>query len=381
MTALLVLSGLLLPFWWVTLLKAARAARRRTGDWVTADEPLAVAEPRPKVSILIAARDEEGKVGPCVDSLRAQTYPNFEVIIVDDRSSDRTFDEAKQHAGTDERFTVIRTEALPEGWFGKPHALGLAAARATGEWLLLTDADTLHRERSVENGLAFALRNHADAVSLVGEIVHPTTISNLVTPQLYAIIAASIERKRRTDGETFSTACGGWFLIARAALDRAGGMEGVKAEVAEDRALARELSRSGARYAFGVGAPALWRTTSYATLAEIHRGFARNVHLQLNGLPRLAALSLLIWLLALTPTATAVATVLSFDALPAAAALFGLLQYVFVLWVQAYVRRLSHTRWWLAPLAPVGGLLAWLLLMRWSFGRARIEWKGRTYPA
>jgi chlorobactene glucosyltransferase len=376
---LLLMSALLVPFWLLTFAKAARAVRRRTDEWVTADDQPALPTPAPKVSILVAARNEEANVGACIASLCAQTYPSFEIIVVDDRSEDRTFEIAG--ATGDEHVRVLRAHELPEGWHGKPHALHLAAQNATGEWLLLTDADTVHRERSVANGIAFASSKGVEAISLLGEMVHPTLISNLVTPQLYAILAAMLERKKRKGLDSSETwgASGGYFLMTRAAFDRAGGMERVRHQIAEDKALARELHRSGTKYAFGLGAPALWRTTSYRTLAEIDRGFARNDYFRGIGAAKALGLTLLLWILALTPTATLLGTLVSWSDLSRAAAVFGVVQYVLVLSVQAYVRAISKTRWYLAPLAPVGALLAWVLLMRWSFGGAPIEWKGRTY--
>jgi glycosyltransferase involved in cell wall biosynthesis len=380
MSVLLLLALLLTPFWALTLVKALRAVRVKSGDWVTANDRLTISDPAPPVSVLVAARNEEATLGRCLESLRAQTYPRFEVIVVDDRSEDRTYEVAKEQADSDPRITVLRAEELPDGWFGKPHALHLAASRATGDWLLLTDADTFHRERSIENGIAFALARGADAVSLVGEMIHPTLVPNLVTPQLYALLAASVERKKRKRMDTHEIwgACGGYFLMTRAAFDRAGGMERVKGEIAEDAALARELHRANTKYAFGVGSPALWKTTSYRTLAEIHRGYARNESFRLSG-AKAFGFTLLIWLLALTPIMTALGTLLVWDRLSLIERAFGLGQYAFVLVVQATVRRISRTRWWLAPLAPIGALLAWLLVMSWSFGRGPIVWKGRTY--
>jgi cellulose synthase/poly-beta-1,6-N-acetylglucosamine synthase-like glycosyltransferase len=378
-SVLLLLSALLLPFWLLTLVKAVRAVRRRTDDWVTADD---VVQPSPDaVSILIAARNEELTIGACLESLRAQTHPSFEVIVVDDRSEDETSRVVRAHAEVDPRIIPMRADSLPEGWYGKPHALHLAAQRAKGAWLLLTYADTFHRETSVANGLAFAKRKGVDAASVVGEMIHPSIVSSLVTPQLYALLAASIERKKRSDPQSIWTACGGWFLIRREAFDRAGGMERVKSAISEDLALARELAKIGAKYAFGIGAPALWRTTSYATLGEIHRGYARNENLRMDGAAKAIGLTLLIWLLALTPIATFLGALMTWDRLPPSWAVFGVVQYGCVLLVQGFVRKVSRARWWLAPLAPLGALLAWMMMMSWSFGRRSIEWKGRTYAA
>lgn len=374
-TVLVSLAAALLPFWVLALVKAVRAKRRRE-DWVTAEDRLALPSPSPKVSVLIAARNEEATIGPCLDAFLAQTYPTFEVIVVDDRSEDRTYEVAMERA-SDERLKVRRSGELPEGWNGKPHALHLAAAEADGEWLLLTDADTVHRPRSIENGIAYAKLRGADAVSTVGEMIHPSLISNLVTPQLYAILAATLERKKRRGEQTHEVwgACGGYFLMTREAFDRAGGMEGVKDAIAEDAALAKRLHETGAKYAFGLGAPALWRTESYRSLAEIYRGYARNESFRLGSGAKLLGLTLLMWTLALVPTAAMLGALWTDRYL-----LLGIGQYAVVLFVQANVRRLSRTKWWLAPLAPVGALLAWGMLAGWFFrGGAPITWKGRVY--
>lgn len=375
MAILVSLAWALLPFWVLALVKAVRAKRRRE-DWVTAEDHLEVPPPAPEVSVLVAARNEEQTIGPFLDGFAAQTYPRFEVIVVDDRSEDRTFEVAKAH-GVDGRVKVLRSGELPKGWNGKPHALHLAAAEASGDWLLLTDADTVHRPRSIENGLAFAKRRGADAVSTVGEMVHPSLVANLVTPQLYAVLAASLERKKRRGDETHEVwgACGGYFLMTREAFDRAGGMEAVKGAIAEDAALAKRLHKTGAKYAFGLGAPALWKTESYGTLREIYRGYARNENFRIRSWARLVGLTVLMWTLALVPTATLFGALWTEQLVAAAIA-----QYAVVLFVQAYVRRLSRTKWWIAPLAPLGALLAWGLLAGWFLrGAAPITWKGRVY--
>src|SRR5271168_3058957 len=95
---------------------------------------------RPVVSIIIPARNEEANLGACLESLIAQTGTDFEIIVVDDNSTDRTgaiatsFPKAK----------VIEAAALPMGWTGKNNAVATGARHARGQWLLFTDADTIH---------------------------------------------------------------------------------------------------------------------------------------------------------------------------------------------------------------------------------------------
>jgi cellulose synthase/poly-beta-1,6-N-acetylglucosamine synthase-like glycosyltransferase len=98
----------------------------------------------PRVSVIVPARNEERNIRACVTSLLEQDYPNYQVIVVDDASTDATpriLDEIRQTHPRAGRLRVVRVERLPEGWAGKPHALHTGAAVADGEWLLFTDAE------------------------------------------------------------------------------------------------------------------------------------------------------------------------------------------------------------------------------------------------
>jgi chlorobactene glucosyltransferase len=106
------------------------------------DSPLPV--PAPFVSVLIPARDEEANIEACLNSLRKQDYPSFEVLVLDDNSSDGTEGIVNRLAANDERIRLFRGKSLPEGWAGKPFACHQLAAEAKGEWLLFVDADTTH---------------------------------------------------------------------------------------------------------------------------------------------------------------------------------------------------------------------------------------------
>src|ERR1700733_12299354 len=105
---------------------------------------------RPTVSVIVPARNEEACLGACLESLVAQTGVKFEIIVVDDGSTDRTREIAKSFAGG----RGVEPAPLPPGWVGKNNALVAGAREARGEWLLFTDADTVHRggslARSVE---------------------------------------------------------------------------------------------------------------------------------------------------------------------------------------------------------------------------------------
>ena len=89
----------------------------------------------PLISVCIPARNEERNIRWCVEAMLAQDYPNLEVIVLDDRSTDSTPQILRQLSAQNDRLKIINGSGLPEGWAGKPHALYRAAAAARGEWL------------------------------------------------------------------------------------------------------------------------------------------------------------------------------------------------------------------------------------------------------
>ena len=101
-------------------------------------------EPAPLISVLIPARDEEANIGNCLECLKKQDYPNFEILVLDDDSSDNTAHIVQQMAAADSRIRLLRGEPRDEGWAGKPFACHQLAKVAGGSWLLFIDADTTH---------------------------------------------------------------------------------------------------------------------------------------------------------------------------------------------------------------------------------------------
>jgi glycosyltransferase involved in cell wall biosynthesis len=122
--------------------------------------PVSVSE-RPAVSVIVPARNEEACLEACLESLVAQRGVDFEIIVVDDGSSDRTREIATSFAG----LQVIEPGPLPAGWTGKNNAVTAGAKVARGEWLLFTDADTVHRPGSLARALAEAKQHRADLLS------------------------------------------------------------------------------------------------------------------------------------------------------------------------------------------------------------------------
>ena len=143
----------------------------------------------PKVSVIIPAKNEEKNIPNCLRHIFNQNYKNFEIIVVDDRSTDRTphlLENFKKLSPVP--FKVIRIEKLPPGWTGKNHAMFAASRAASGGWFLFTDADTTHRPESISTAVACVLEDKIDLLTLTPEVesrsfwektVQPLAVSSL----------------------------------------------------------------------------------------------------------------------------------------------------------------------------------------------------------
>jgi len=147
-----------------------------------------IPQPAPFVSVLIPARDEEANIETCLESLRKQDYPNFEIIVLDDSSSDNTANIVEQIAAKDNRIQLIRGDPLPEGWAGKPFACYQLADKSRGSWLLFTDADTTHPPHMLRSVLALALKFRPSLLSGFPRQLAVSLSQKVAIPVLYFVI-------------------------------------------------------------------------------------------------------------------------------------------------------------------------------------------------
>src|SRR5436190_58083 len=137
-------------------------------------QPVANAEVAPRVSVVIAARDEAARIESTVRHLLAQQGVALEIIVADDRSADQTGAILQRLAAEDGRVKPCRIEALPEGWLGKCHACHVGAGRATGDWILFTDADCWMKPDVIARALAVAGRQNVEHVTLTPGVAPET---------------------------------------------------------------------------------------------------------------------------------------------------------------------------------------------------------------
>ncbi|MGA9980724.1 MAG: glycosyltransferase [Candidatus Sulfotelmatobacter sp.] len=227
----------------------------------------------PVVSVIVPARNEEASLGACLQSLVAQTGVDFEIIVVDDNSTDRT----REIATSFPNVSVIEAAPLPSGWTGKNNAVVTGARQARGQWLLFTDADTVHLPGSLARALKEARENNADLLSYSPEQTVPTFWEKAVMPVIFADLASRYRPSEVSNPQSPAAAANGqYLLITREAYDAIGGHATVAADLLEDVALARVVKRSGRKLLFRYGGDAV-RTRMYRTFAQLREGWTKNL--------------------------------------------------------------------------------------------------------
>lgn len=229
----------------------------------------------PLVTAIIPAKDEEATLPDCLATVCAQSYPNLEILVVDDRSADRTPAVVRGFAARDPRVRLLRIETLPDGWTGKTHALHVAAGEARGRWLWFLDADTRHHPDSLSIVLEYARSEGASLASLVPEMRCETFWEKLVQPLAGIVLMRSYPPSQANrDDRPMAFANGQYILIDRPAYDAAGGHAGVRDRFVEDIFLARNVKGLGlpARVAIGTE---ISSTRMYTSLPQIVRGWSR----------------------------------------------------------------------------------------------------------
>jgi len=238
----------------------------------------------PTVSILVPARNEEAGIEACVLSLLGQNYPSYELIVLDDASSDATPDilrriEASAGAvSAGVRLRVVQGKPLPEGWHGKAWACQQLGEIAEGELLLFTDADTRHEPDALRRAVEALRQSGADMLTLTPYQEMQGFWEKLVIPLVYFILLCYLPLRlvRTSRSPAFCSAIGQFMLFRRGAYRRIGGHGAVRADIVEDVWLCKAVKQAGCTVAVFNGIDAV-SCRMYRTPGDIIRGFSKNL--------------------------------------------------------------------------------------------------------
>lgn len=255
----------------------------------------------PFVSVIVPARNEERVIEGCVVSLLAQDYADFEVVVVDDQSSDATAAVVRELAAGDPRVRLVTGEPLPDGWLGKPHALAEGVAAAHGEVLILTDADTVHTPHSISWAVTNLTDHRADILSGYLRQRYGSFGERLIVPTMYAamlLVPFLLVPRRRNLGTAF--AIGQYVAVRREALEAVGGYESIRSSITDDMSMAKRLGARGFRGIF-LDANEAAACRLYTGYGDAFRGIERSIYSALGGNPitstlvTVIVLTLIVW--------------------------------------------------------------------------------------
>jgi chlorobactene glucosyltransferase len=355
-----------------------RALRPVAGAQVT------LARRQPCVSVIVPARNEARNIRRCVASLLGQSYPDVEFIVVDDGSTDATPEilaELQRSAGG-ARLRVIPAGELPHGWVGKPHAMAVGAAAATGEWLLFTDADTLHRPGALAWAVQEAQQRKADLFSGVLQFEFADWSSHIILPVVFMGVMSQYPPARIANPNARTALANGQFLLIRRALyDAVGGYASaaLRGSVVDDRDMAALVKRHGGRVVL-VDISRHVSVCMYRTLGEEWRGWGKNAYAGSRGGP--LAFALMVLGLPISTILPFILALVGLFARRRQLAIAGALQTAAILAYRSMLDgQMRHSRLW-GWTHPLGGafMTALMASVGWRQARKRgVEWSGRTY--
>jgi len=348
----------------------------------------------PTVSIIVPARNEESNITRCIRSLLEQDYSQFEVIAVDDGSTDATghlLDELARTHPQGNRLWILRLrDELPAGWAGKSHALHLGVQEAQGEWLLFTDADTWHAPNALCSVVTQAVQEGMDLFTVGTEQELPSFWERVLMPMAYLGIGMQYPPRLVNNPKSkVAVANGQYLLIRKIVYEITGGYArpDLRGTLLDDRDLAQVVKSNGFKLHF-VDGQDLVHVHMYRNLRDTWHGWRKNAYLgsrgglpfvllELFGLPMITIIPFLLPLLARL-TRTRDGSGIS----PAEASTASIIELVPLLAYRLWLNTLLRVPWYYAFTHPLAGAIfegilgesTWRVLTHKG-----VDWRGRQY--
>lgn len=367
-----VLGAIVLPVNLAAFPRLSRAARGRSAGSL------------PRVSIVIPARNEEEDVERAVRSHFAQDYPDVQVIVVDDRSSDRTPEILRTLAAEDSRLTVIAGSEPPAGWLGKPHALYLGAAAADGELLLFADADVRYDPRALREAVTVLAQRRLDLLAFFPRFDNRGFWENVLLPFLAVAVFLGFGFLVLLRRVPLAMGAGAGNLVRRRAYDAIGGHAAIRDSVVDDVRLAVVVKRAGFRVA-AFRAEDRVAVRMYRGFREVWNGFTKNVAWAYSGFGGavLFGMTMLLLAVSIAPVVLLAATAAG-AAVPASDIRLALALYLSSVTLRGVLAAFLREPLWPATTHPLmaavwAGIIGRSLY--WKLVRNQIVWRGRRYNA
>jgi len=345
----------------------------------------------PAISVIVAAKDEAQNIEPCLRSLLKQDYPDFEIIVCNDRSLDDTAAIIQRIAGEDARVQLVNIETLPAGWYGKNHALVKGFEAARGEWICTTDADCRQLStRTLSVAMQYAMDSGADLLSVLPVMETHSFAEEIIQPVCGGVMMVWFDPGRVNDPrKSTAYANGAFMLMRRSSYEAIGTHEAIKGILMEDLHIARRIKQAGMnlKVVQGIG---LYTVRMYTSLKEIVRGWSRIYFGSFRTPGRLAGSLALLVVMGLLPyAAVGVGFALAATGARAvgwwmACGLAGLAAAAMQLGIIFRFYKLIGARKslaWTYPLGCIGAIAAVLMAIGKLLPGAKVTWRGTSYEA
>lgn len=260
----------------VTAIVIELAIGNRRVLWLAQVAPTPATNSLPKISLIVAGRNEERNVERAMRSLLAQDYPNLELIAVDDRSDDSTGAILDRIAAQEPRLKVIHVRELPQGWLGKCNALQSGSEQATGEWLLFADADIFMDPTSLSRAMAHALANKLDHLAIAPRIVMQGFLVNCFVTFFGMAFTSYFKPWKARDPKSDKYMGVGAFNMVRAEVYRKlGGHKPIAMRPDDDMMFGKLIKKNGFRQDILFGGD-LMSVEWYSSFGELVGGLMKN---------------------------------------------------------------------------------------------------------
>jgi chlorobactene glucosyltransferase len=238
----------------------------------------------PLISILIPARNEAGNISICLKSLLKQDYPNLEIIVLNDNSTDGTSKVVKVIAEKDNRVRLVEGAPLEDGWIGKNFASHQLARYAKGEYFIFTDADTLHFPKTISSAFGALITTKVDALSIYPRQIMVTFAERMTVPIINIALQCFIPfiLIKKSKSPLFCTAIGQFMMFKREAYEKIGGYESIKGNMVDDIQISKRVKKSGYKFMVFDGRNTIY-CRMYKSLKGVIIGLAKSIYPAFNG--------------------------------------------------------------------------------------------------
>jgi glycosyltransferase involved in cell wall biosynthesis len=240
-------AGIILGVVWLSRVMDAGFGVRTIPDISAPEWDRRPASPSPSVAIIVPARNEEESIEQALLRLEALDYDNYQIIGIDDRSTDRTGELMDRVAATSSgKLKIVHVRELPAGWMGKAHAMWSAARETTAEWLLFTDADIMFRQDTVRRAVAYGEATHADHVVVLPQVIMKQFGEKMMLAFFQLLFVFGHRPWKVSDPKSKDhMGVGAFNMVRRSAYEAVGTFQRLRMEVVDDMKLGKVIKEAG----------------------------------------------------------------------------------------------------------------------------------------